>query len=143
MSMTLPDRQARLAFMWVVAYTSLVTEDARLRRREEMLSHLLHLPRRSGGQLRRSVRGSVADLQWCSEVRRHAGRPGLITAAVVGETGGLVTAGVLMLTTVLLAITIHHATEALAGLAGLVFIFWLVSRHSRHRSERKTSLSSH
>ncbi len=122
--------RVRLVLAWCRVYTSLAVASERARRREEMSGHLWNLEQNGGPVLRRYLRGAIDDLRWCDETRRAVGRPGLLASTVTGETGGLVTSGVLMLIALIVSTAGSLGPKGLAlpGLAGLVFVIWFSVR---------------
>ena len=140
----LTTRAARTAFVWCAAYTALVDADERERRRTEMLGHLWEHEQHDLPVLRRLVLGCVDDLRWCDTVRRGAGGRGLLTTAVFGATGGLVTAGFFVMVGVLVSFmgAIQQFRNVPMVLATIVFLAWTAGRLIAGARRRRT-LSSY
>lgn len=92
-----------LVLGWCALYTSAAPEDHRDRRREEIRSHVWetldvhgHGLGTRARLLAACLRGAVADLAWCDEVRREAGALPLPAALLIGPTGATVIGGLLI-----------------------------------------------
>lgn len=131
---------SRAVLAWCRAYTAVVPEDARARRRDEIESHLWDA--RAAGVHRRAVvlaalRGAADDLRWCSDERRRAG----LAPVVFGTAGSSAIAVALMALAYLLSIDPQDRFEwsdvVLPRIAAVVVALSLLDRVHRRFGRRR------
>ena len=131
-------RGARLAWAWCVAYTAVVPAPSRLRRREEIRSHLWESEQErvtSGQIVSAVVRGVLDDLGWAARgnVRAIAtALRGPYAYVAIAAAGPIVPVGISTFSGHRLS-GIAERTGALVGVAGLsvAAAVWLISRRTR------------
>lgn len=124
-----------LVLGWCALYTLAAPEDHRDRRREEIRSHVWETLDTHGRGLRTRarlttacLRGAVADLAWCDEVRREAGALPLPAALLIGPSGSTFVGGVLIVLAFALSAipgppdAVHGGVPNMAALVALAVV---------------------
>ena len=131
---------------WCSLYTLAVPGADRVRRREELASHVWEWLEAHGSGVRARARlllasaaGVLHDLSWCNDVRTERGLMPL-ALAVVGPVGGLVAGGILITIAAAASLfevwtldVIRNAAEILALLVISTSLTLRAARHWRSR----------